>query len=79
MPPQYGYYSYATPGYRYPYAYTPRYGYYSGYSAYSTAAPLFGTPAVNHTTYCQNRYVSYNVSTDSFLGYDGYYHRCISP
>ena len=32
-----------------------------------------------HVEYCLDRYRSYDVETDSFLGYDGDYHRCNSP
>ncbi len=32
-----------------------------------------------HVDWCLNRYRSYNPSTDTFRGYDGYDHRCISP
>jgi len=32
-----------------------------------------------HVQYCLGKYRSYNPSTDMFLGYDGYYHRCKSP
>jgi len=32
-----------------------------------------------HVQWCLNRYRSYNPNTDSFLGYDGRYHRCNSP
>lgn len=49
----------------------------------------FGLPGVglglgvgdtnSHVEWCQNRYRSYNPSTDRFLGYDGDYHRCNSP
>jgi hypothetical protein len=29
--------------------------------------------------WCLNRYRSYDPSSDTFLGYDGYRHRCNSP
>jgi hypothetical protein len=32
-----------------------------------------------HVRWCLNRYRSYDPSSDSFLGYDGYRHRCNSP
>jgi hypothetical protein len=35
--------------------------------------------ADDHVAYCLDRYRSYDVETDSFLGYDGYRHRCNSP
>jgi hypothetical protein len=32
-----------------------------------------------HVSWCLSRYRSYNADSDSFLGYDGRYHRCRSP
>ncbi|WP_321505824.1 BA14K family protein [Breoghania sp.] len=32
-----------------------------------------------HVNWCLRRYRSYNPRTDSYLGYDGRYHRCRSP
>ena len=32
-----------------------------------------------HVHWCLNRYRSYDPSSDTFLGYDGYRHRCNSP
>ena len=32
-----------------------------------------------HIRWCMNRYGSYNPNTDTFLSYDGYYKRCVSP
>ena len=32
-----------------------------------------------HMEWCLNRYRSYNPRTDTYLGYDGYRHRCNSP
>jgi hypothetical protein len=32
-----------------------------------------------HVEWCLNRYQSYNPNSDTFLGYDGRYHRCNSP
>ncbi len=32
-----------------------------------------------HIQWCQDHYRSYNVNTDEFFGYDGHYHRCVSP
>jgi BA14K-like protein len=29
-----------------------------------------------HVQWCQNRYLSYNLRTDTFAGYDGHRHRC---
>lgn len=36
----------------------------------------YGDP---HVEWCLRRYRSYNPETDMYLGYDGHYHRCISP
>lgn len=33
----------------------------------------------NHVRWCANRYRSYDASTDTYLGSDGYWHRCRSP
>jgi hypothetical protein len=61
---------------RYPYYYYAYnddwydfYDYYDGPVQYDDA----------HLRWCKNRYRSYNVRTDKFLGYDGKYRRCISP
>lgn len=32
-----------------------------------------------HVRWCLRRYKSYNPRTDRYLGFDGFYHRCISP
>jgi hypothetical protein len=32
-----------------------------------------------HVQWCLNRYRSYDPSSDTFLGFDGYRHRCNSP
>jgi hypothetical protein len=50
-------------------AITPQYGHSYGYSGGRTA----------HVQWCYNRFRSYNAATDSYLGYDGRYHRCNSP
>jgi hypothetical protein len=33
----------------------------------------------DHVAYCLRRYRSYHVRSDTFMGYDGYRHRCNSP
>lgn len=33
----------------------------------------------NHRSWCASRYASYNPRTNTFLAYDGYYKRCVSP
>jgi len=32
-----------------------------------------------HVRYCLNRYLTYNIRTNTFRGYDGYLHQCRSP
>ena len=32
-----------------------------------------------HVRWCLNRYASYNPRNNTFLSYDGYYKRCVSP
>ena len=32
-----------------------------------------------HVQWCLNHYRSYNPSTNTFMGYDGYAHNCNSP
>jgi len=65
-------------------------GYYYASPWWLFAAPLvggalsgaFGAPRYQgnaHVEWCLNRYRSYNPNTDTFLGYDGRYHRCNSP
>lgn len=42
--------------------------------------PVNPTPPANdHVAWCRRKYRSYNPSTDTYRGYDGYTHRCISP
>lgn len=71
-------------GYRYSHR---RRGYSHFYGGFWYAYPwwLHSQPAYRpdygrgHVDWCLNRYRSYNPRTDAFLGYDGRYHRCISP
>lgn len=52
-------------------------GYGHGWGGYNHyVEPYHGG---GHVNWCLNRYRSYNPSTDTFRGYDGYDHRCISP
>lgn len=44
---------------------------YTGRDAVLTAHPY------DHTAACQDRYRSYNASTDTFLGRDGHRHQCL--
>ncbi|WP_210245724.1 BA14K family protein [Ciceribacter naphthalenivorans] len=40
--------------------------------------PVWGTTSA-HVRWCMNRYRSYNPRTNTYLGFDGRYHRCRSP
>ncbi|WP_454289594.1 BA14K family protein [Rhizobium arsenicireducens] len=40
--------------------------------------PVWGSSSA-HVRWCMNRYRSYNPRTDTYLGFDGRYHRCRSP
>ena len=50
----------------------------AGLFGFAVGAALSGSPGYtsNHVSACENRYHSYNVRTDSFLGYDGIRHAC---
>lgn len=43
-----------------------------------TVAPSYGDDDL-HVQWCYDRYRSYNEDRDAFKGYDGRWHRCISP
>jgi hypothetical protein len=49
----------------------------------ATTTPLYVDPGddfgAEHYEYCFDRYRSYDMETNSFLGYDGLRHPCISP
>ena len=49
-----------------PYYNSYGYGYRSGYGN-------------SHVDYCMRRYRSYDPSTNTFMGYDGYRHECVGP
>jgi BA14K-like protein len=50
--------------------------YYGGYYG----QPIYYNDGADaHTAWCMQRYRSYNPATDTYMGYDGYAHRCISP
>jgi hypothetical protein len=40
--------------------------------------PYYDTTSA-HAAWCLARYRSYNIATDTYMGYDGYLHRCVSP
>lgn len=44
----------------------PAYGYYGG-------------PTAQHISWCESRYRSYDARSNTFMGYDGYAHQCVSP
>jgi hypothetical protein len=46
------------------------------YHPFNTVAYGF---AGGHEAWCQAHYRSYNPATDSYVGYDGLAHRCVSP
>lgn len=37
------------------------------------------TPYNRHVRWCLNRYRSYSPATNTYIGYDGFEHRCVSP
>jgi hypothetical protein len=43
-------------------------------NSYSNRYRVYG--GYDHVARCEARYRSYDASTDMYLGYDGYYHRC---
>lgn len=45
---------------------------------FGLAAGAFIGAALSHDS-CADRYNSYNPATGTYLGYDGYYHRCVLP
>lgn len=51
---------------------------YYNYGNYYNYGPGYGYGYAgdDHVARCAATYRSYNVRTDSFLGYDGYWHRC---
>ena len=44
-----------------------------------SAGAAAATAADNHAAWCGQNYRSYNSRTDTFTGFDGRAHRCISP
>jgi hypothetical protein len=59
--------------------------YYDGYwyrrPFFSLTIPFGGAVARggSHVEWCDDRYRSYDVRRDAFKGYDGLWHRCVSP
>ena len=79
-------YRYRRPGYSHFYG-----GYYYatpwwiGPSVYVAPRPFYVPPPPvyddrsDHVDWCLDHYRSYDPRSDTYLGYDGYRHRCISP
>lgn len=79
-------------GQRYSYR---RSGYNHYYGGHYYSSPWWNSPSIGfaitvpsvgyglggggHVEWCLNRYRSYDPASDTFLGYDGYRHRCNSP
>lgn len=56
--------------------------YYYGYGPYYRPyayRPYYAPTGSRHVRWCLNRYRSYDPRSNTFLGYDGYRHRCRSP
>ena len=49
----------------------------TAYAYYPTASYAYYPN--NHVAWCEAHFRSYSPATDSYLGFDGYYHRCVSP
>jgi hypothetical protein len=66
----------ATPNYYYApkvYAYTPPPPPYPNY--YNPYGPV----NAQHVSFCKSKYRSYNIKYNTWIGYDGLVHQCISP
>jgi hypothetical protein len=48
-----------------------------GFVAGAAAGALSGAIGTSHVAACDARYRSYDLRTDTFMGYDGYRHRCL--
>jgi hypothetical protein len=46
--------------------------------ALAFATPVVAAPRA-HASWCKQQYRSYNPASDTFVGYDGRTHRCMSP
>lgn len=49
---------------------------YPSYYAYSNGPAHVGS---QHASWCFSRYRSYNVTYNTWVGFDGYVHQCVSP
>ncbi|MGE0211139.1 MAG: BA14K family protein [Parvibaculaceae bacterium] len=68
----------------------PGWGHYHGGYWYRTpwwTLPLVVPPVIapgpvyggGHVAWCRSQYRSYDVRSNTYMGYDGYRHRCVSP
>ena len=64
-------------GYYYPYPFWQNI-YDDGYWYYADDFD-YGSDYKAHVWWCLNRYRSYDIRSDTFMGYDGRRHRCNSP
>ena len=57
------------------------YGYAEGSydSSSNSSSYYYSSDSESHVRWCMNRYRSYDSSTDTYFGSDGYRHRCGSP
>lgn len=71
----------ATPNYYY--APPPPRAYYPppppAYPVYPAYGYQVGPQASAHVNWCYSHYRSYNVQRNTWVGYDGYVHQCVSP
>jgi hypothetical protein len=63
---------------------TPNYYYAPGAYAYTPPPPYpnsyaYGPTSAQHVSYCKNKYRSYDVRYNTWIGYDGLVHQCVSP
>lgn len=67
----------ATPTYHYP---APAYAYPRVRPHHPHRPYALGHHAnAQHVSWCHSRYKSYNASNNTWFGYDGLYHQCVSP
>jgi BA14K-like protein len=63
---------------------TPNYYYAPRAYAYGPPPPYpnyyaYGPTNAQHVSYCKSKYRSYNVKYNTWIGYDGLVHQCVSP
>lgn len=66
---------------------TPPNYYYAQPRVYYKAPPpppypdyyAYGPMSAQHVSYCKSKYRSYNVRYNTWIGYDGFVHQCVSP